>query len=41
MIVHIQSVDIDVWDVVVNKRFELQVNVNGFMQNKPKPNLDG
>jgi hypothetical protein len=33
---HIQSVDMDVWVVVVNRRFELQVDVDGVIQNKPK-----
>jgi len=33
---YIQSVDIDVWVVVVNGRFEPQVNVDGVIQNKPK-----
>jgi hypothetical protein len=37
MSVHIQSVDMDVWDAVVNGRFQPQVVVNGVAQEKPKP----
>jgi hypothetical protein len=36
MSVHIQSVDIDVWEAVVNGRFQLQVVANGVALEKPK-----
>jgi hypothetical protein len=39
MSVHIQSVDMDVWDVVVNGRFLLQIAAdceNGVVLDKPK-----
>jgi len=36
MRVHIQSVDMDVWDVVVNGRFQPQVVANSVAQEKPK-----
>ncbi|AES65300.1 hypothetical protein MTR_2g037810 [Medicago truncatula] len=36
MSIHIQSVDMDVCNVVVNGRFESQVEVDGIVQNKPK-----
>jgi len=36
MSVHIQSINMYISDVVVNRRFELQVDVNDVMQNKPK-----
>jgi len=36
MSVHIQSVEMDVWDAVVNGRFQPQVDVNGVAQEKPK-----
>jgi len=36
MSVHIQLVDMNVWDAIVNRRFEPQVDVDGVMQNKPK-----
>jgi hypothetical protein len=36
MSVHIQSVDMDVWDAVANKRFQPQVLANGVSQDKPK-----
>ena len=36
MNVHIQSVNMDVWDTVVNGWFEPQDDVDGVMQNKPK-----
>jgi len=36
MSVHIQSVDMDVWDAVVNKRFQPQVVAIGVAQEKPK-----
>ena len=34
--VHIQSVDMDVWDAVVNGRFQPQVIANRVAQEKPK-----
>ena len=34
--VHIQSVDMDVWDAVVNGRFQPQVVANSVVQEKPK-----
>ena len=36
MSVHIQSVDMDVWDAVANGRFQPQVVANGVSQDKPK-----
>jgi len=36
MSIHIQSVDMDVWDAVVNGRFEPEVVPNGVAQEKPK-----
>lgn len=39
MSVHIQSVDVDVWDVVVNGRFQPYINVDGkdgVILDKPK-----
>jgi hypothetical protein len=36
MSVHIQSVDMEVWDVVVNGRFQPQVVSNGVALEKPK-----
>jgi len=36
MRVHIRSVDMDVWVVVVNGWFESQIDVCDVMQNKPK-----
>jgi len=36
MSIHIQSVDMDVWDAVVNGRFQPQVVANGVAQEKPK-----
>jgi len=36
MSVHIKSVDTDVWDAVVNGRFQPQVVANGVAQDKPK-----
>jgi len=36
MSVHIQSVDMDVWDAMANGRFEPQVVVNGVAPDKPK-----
>ena len=36
MSVHIQSVDMDVWDVVVNGRFQPQVVADGVAQEKRK-----
>jgi len=36
MTVHIQSVDMDVWDVVANEQFQPQVVANGVAQDKPK-----
>jgi len=36
MSVHIQSVDMDVWDAVVNGQFQQQVVANGVAQDKPK-----
>jgi hypothetical protein len=36
MSVHIQSVDMDMWDVVVNGRFQPQVVANGVALEKPK-----
>jgi len=38
MSVHIQSVDMDVWNAVVNGRFQLQVVANG---DKPKSDWSG
>jgi len=38
MSVHIQSVNMDVCDDVVNEQFEQEVDVNDVMQNKPKAN---
>jgi len=38
MSVHIQSIYMDFWDVVLNKRIDSQVDVDGVMQNKPKAN---
>ena len=38
MSVHIQSVDMDVWDVVANRRFQPQVVANSVAQDKPKAN---
>jgi hypothetical protein len=35
---HIQSNNMDVWDAMVNKRFEPQVEVNGVVQIKHKAN---
>jgi len=34
--IHIQSVDMDVWDAMVNGRFQPQVVANGVAQGKPK-----
>jgi len=36
--IHIQSVDMDVWDPVANGRFQPQVVANGVAQYKPKAN---
>jgi len=36
MSVHIQLVDMDVWEAVVNGRFQPQVVANGVAQDKPK-----
>jgi len=36
MSVHIKSDNMDVWDFVINGRFELQIDVGGVMKNKPK-----
>jgi len=36
MTVHIQSVNMDVWDAVANRRFQPQVVANGVAQDKPK-----
>jgi hypothetical protein len=36
MSVHIQSVDMDVWDTVVNGRFQPHVVADGVAQDKPK-----
>ena len=36
MSIHIQSVDMEVWDSVVNGRFQLQVVANGIALEKPK-----
>jgi len=36
MSVQIKSVDMDVWDAVVNRQFEPQGYVEGVIQNKPK-----
>jgi len=36
MSVQIQSVDMDVWDAVANKRFQPQLVANGVAQDKPK-----
>jgi len=36
MSIHIQSVDMDVWDAVTNGRFRPQVVANGVTQDKPK-----
>jgi len=36
MSVHIQSANMDVWDAVVNGRFQPQVIANGVAQEKPK-----
>jgi hypothetical protein len=38
MSVHIQSVDMDVWDAVANGLFQPQVVANGVAQNKLKAN---
>jgi len=39
MSVHIQSVDMDVWEAIVNGRFQPQVVANGVAQDKPKADL--
>jgi hypothetical protein len=36
MSVHIQSVDMDVWDAMVKARFQPQVIANGVALEKPK-----
>jgi len=36
MSVHIQSVDMDVWDAVANDRFQPQVVADGVARDKPK-----
>jgi len=39
MSVHIQSVDMDVWDAIVNGRFQLKISANGedgVVLDKPK-----
>jgi len=36
MIIHIQSVDMDVYDAMPNGRFQPQVLANGVAQDKPK-----
>ena len=38
MSIHIQLVDMDVWDAVANGRFQPQVVANGVAQDKPKTN---
>ena len=40
MIVHIQSVNMDVWDAVVNGRFQPQVVANGVAQDKQCSRLE-
>lgn len=36
MSVHNQLVSMEVWDVVVNGRFQLQLNLDGVFPNKPQ-----
>jgi len=38
MSIHIQSVNMDVWHAVANRRFQLQVFANGVAQDKPISN---